>query len=276
MECDLGRISVHYEVVGDGEPVLMLHGSPLDHTEMMYEMEPVFEGRDAWERIYPDLPGCGSTPGPDWITTENQMLQVVEEFLDKIIPQERFVVVGTSYGGYLARGLVHNRGSQMDGLLLNVPVVVPDSSKRTRPSRQVISKNQSIIDKAKSEKMEWLEDFVVAENETVLEYARALNRCVADEKFLNRIEGGFSFDVDTLPEPFKAPTLFIVGRQDHGLGYSDAWGRIESFPRATFAVLDRAGHLVRGEQPELWRSLVGEWLDRVEEWISLRPVEQVE
>ncbi len=34
--------------------------------------------------------------------------------------------------------------------------------------------------------------------------------------------------------------------------------------RATFAVLDRAGHGVRAEQRTLVGALVGEWLDRLE------------
>ena len=36
------------------------------------------------------------------------------------------------------------------------------------------------------------------------------------------------------------PTLVIAGRQDVTAGYRDAWHILESYPRATFAVLDRA------------------------------------
>ena len=80
------------------------------------------------------------------------------------------------------------------------------------------------------------------------------------KKFLDKIwpQGVFSFDVDKLPQPFPAPTLFIMGRQDHWVGYRDAWSILENYPRATFAVLDRAGHLVWGEQSELCSVLVKE------------------
>ena len=33
-------------------------------------------------------------------------------------------------------------------------------------------------------------------------------------------------------------------------------------------IFDRAGHLLGGEQPQLWPALVDEWLDRVEEWCA--------
>lgn len=37
---------------------------------------------------------------------------------------------------------------------------------------------------------------------------------------------------------------------------------IENYPRATLAVLDTAGHNLQIEQPELFESLVGEWIRR--------------
>ena len=49
------------------------------------------------------------------------------------------------------------------------------------------------------------------------------------------------------------------------VGYKDALGVIEQFPRGTFAVLDRVGHSLAWEQPALFNALVREWLDRVEE-----------
>ena len=39
---------------------------------------------------------------------------------------------------------------------------------------------------------------------------------------------------------------------------------IESLPRATFAVLDRASHFLSIEQNALMKALIDEWLDRVE------------
>jgi hypothetical protein len=42
---------------------------------------------------------------------------------------------------------------------------------------------------------------------------------------------------------------------------------LDNYPRASFAVLDRAGHALAVEQKPLFRALVNEWLDRVEEYI---------
>jgi pimeloyl-ACP methyl ester carboxylesterase len=90
---------------------------------------------------------------------------------------------------------------------------------------------------------------------------------VADEAFLQKINQrySYSFDVGKLPQPFARPVVLLAGRQDHVVGYRDAWRILENYPRATFAVLDRAGHNLHIEQPQLFNALVGEWLDRVRE-----------
>jgi len=267
MQCELSRTTVHFEMFGEGRPALMLHGMPMDYTQMVREMEPYFLGRDGWKRIYLDMPGHGQSPGAEWMTSMDDVLKVVEEFLDQIVPDQRFVVAGTSYGGYIGRGLVHDRAAQMDGLLLNVPAISPDKAKLTLPLRTILVRDEGVLEEAKSSGVNWFGEGAVVQNKANLDYAKALNKAVADYAFLDKLrKHGFSFDADKLPQPFPAPTLIITGRQDHWVGYRDAWSIIENFPRATFAVLDRAGHLVLGEQPEICSSLIREWLDRVEEW----------
>lgn len=64
---------------------------------------------------------------------------------------------------------------------------------------------------------------------------------------------------------FHRPTLIVAGRQDSSVGYADAWRLVDRYPRATFAVLDRAGHALPHEQGPLLGALVEEWLDRVRE-----------
>src|SRR5215813_6524525 len=98
MECIVQGIPVHYEECGKGRPILMLHGMPADHRQMMHEMEPFFAQRSGWRRLYLDLPGMGLTPAADSIASQDDMLEVALAFLDALAPGERFVVAGVSYG----------------------------------------------------------------------------------------------------------------------------------------------------------------------------------
>src|SRR5918912_4286735 len=118
MQCDIGDVAMYYETYGSGRPMVMLPGRPSDHRVMARFMEPVFTQREGWLRIYPDLPGTGCTPSADRLATHDQMLDAVLAFIDTVIPSQRFVLAGYSYGGYMARGVVSRRAELIDGLML--------------------------------------------------------------------------------------------------------------------------------------------------------------
>jgi len=276
MDCELKDITVHYELLGEGRPIIMLHGWSVDHRHMVSDMEPLFRQRDGWKRIYLDLPGHGRTPGKDWITNQDKILDVVLDFIDSVIPGQRFVVAGTSAGAYLARGVFHHRSASIDGLLLTVPLIVADDAKRHVPSRVTLVADPAL--EAESEPAEAeLFQLPVVQSRKVFDYIRA-NWLPAietgDQTFQARIREhpenyAFSFDVDALPKPCPAPTLIVTGRQDNVAGYRDAWEILDNYPRGTFVVLDRAGHPLNIEQEDLFHALVGEWLDRVEEFAGM-------
>ena len=85
-----------------------------------------------------------------------------------------------------------------------------------------------------------------------------------DQDFLDRLDENVSFSVDPPPSPFVGPALFVLGRQDAVVGYRTALDLLDHYPRATIAVLDRAGHALPWEQPAVFKALVADWLDRVE------------
>ena len=274
MKCNLEGITVNYKVVGEGIPIIMLHGWPLDHRGMVGSMEPIFKDRDGWKRIYPDLPGMGETPGMDWITNQDQVLDIVLDFISRVIPEQRFVVAGQSYGGYLARGVVYRRSRSMDGLFLLVPSVLP-AEQRTLPAHVTLVEDPQLISeletKEGAESAERFQAFAVVQSQEVADERRAdllPGHEIANREFLSKLweNYAFSFDVDAPQEPFPGPTLIMTGRQDSACGYYGAWGILENYPRGTFAVLDRAGHILQYEQRNLFDALVNEWLDRVEEF----------
>jgi pimeloyl-ACP methyl ester carboxylesterase len=210
----------------------------------------LFTQRKGWLRIYPDLPGTGRTPSADRLATHDAMLEAVLAFIDKVIPGQRFVLAGLSYGGYLARGVVYHRAVSIDGLMLCVPQVKADPAQAQLPPRTIIVEDQAI-----AAELGPIANLMVVQNPRVAEAVREL---LAEA-------GPFSFDVDNLPTPFGGPTLIVTARQDDLCGYRDAWDLLDNYPRATFAVLDRAGHLVNIEQDALCQALMREWLDRVED-----------
>jgi pimeloyl-ACP methyl ester carboxylesterase len=111
-------------------------------------------------------------------------------------------------------------------------------------------------------------DLIVVQTPRVVEAVRQVLAEVqlADFSHQERSEmaGPSSFEVAP-PVPFDGPTLIITARQDQIVGYRAAWDLLDTYPRATFAVLDRAGHFVPIEQDVFCHALMREWLDRVEQ-----------
>jgi pimeloyl-ACP methyl ester carboxylesterase len=272
MECSLENITVHYDVFGEGKPIIVLPGWGLNARFTAHETEPYFKQRTDWKRIYIDPPGHGKTPGKEWITNLDKMLEIILACVDQLTAGQRFSLIGTSLGAYLARGVRYFRPDLIDGIAMIVPAIIAEDQKRTVPPRQVLVEEPGIRAEITAVEKD-LYDMAVVHTRKWLDYQRAFPEIpeqeMGDFQFLSSIRDhpkkyAFSFDVDDAP-PFPGPSLIITGRQDSNVGYRDAWNILEKYPRATFVVFDRAGHELE-EKENLVKTLMNEWLDRVEEY----------
>jgi len=264
------NIPIYYEVVGSGRPLLSIHGWSPDHRLMKGCLEPVFQTLDVqWQRIYFDLPGMGQTPGAPWINGSDAMLEVVLAFIDGVLPGKHFAVAGESYGGYLARGVVKQRPEQVDGMLLICPVADQSTRLEHAPAFQVIEKDEAFVNSLSEEEQKFFTGINVVQTPRVWQKFKEdviPGLKLADTVFLEKVLSQhvlYSFNVDKLDAPFMKPSLMVMGRQDHVVGYRDQWNLIENFPRASFVVLDKAGHNMQIEQETLFHALVKEWLERM-------------
>jgi pimeloyl-ACP methyl ester carboxylesterase len=275
-------IPIHYEEIGEGRPVVLLHGFSMEHRFMTHTYEPIFAARagagsgggPGWRRIYPDMPGHGATPAPEWLASDDEVLDVLVDFVDAVTGGERLVVVGSSWGGYLAHGLANRRADRIDGMMLTVPVVHADQGRRDVPPHTALVADPAAVADVQPGEEIWLAVSTVQTQEQ-LDRFRALGSILPpDEAFQERLAPRYAFSFeDELATLIEAPVLIVAGRQDSIAGYGDAWPLLEHLPRATYAVLDRAAHALEHEQSGLFTSLANEWLDRVEEHIEGRNTE---
>lgn len=273
MECELDHLTLHYQTFGQGPPILLLHGAPLDHRALLGCMEPLFKKRPSWLRIYPDLPGMGRTQGGHWITSADQMVAVFLEFIDRVIPGQNFTLVGHSYAGYLARGIISHRREAINGLFLLAPWIKYQHQDRNVPEKVTLVEDAALL--AQLDPTEAADFALGAVVQNRKNWERFRNEWLPginahDPHLLAQLlaHSAGSIDEDTLSAPFCKPTLILTGKQDHISGYRDPWTILENYPRATFVALDRAGHRLQIEQEAVFNALVNEWLDRVEESIG--------
>lgn len=116
---------IHYQVYGDGKPVVLLHGMGCDLRLMKGCLEPIFQKLPYYKRIYIDLPGMGKSDASLEFSCADGILHLLVSMINRL-NLEHFLLIGESYGGYLARGILASPlASRVDGLLCICPVVIP-------------------------------------------------------------------------------------------------------------------------------------------------------
>jgi pimeloyl-ACP methyl ester carboxylesterase len=264
---NVNGIPVHYAQHGDGAPVLGLHGGGVDHREIQGALEPLFADRPGYRRLYPDLPGMGRTPAPETIDSTDAVLEVLLGLVDTVVGEEALLVVGHSFGGYLARAIANRRPSRVAGLALICPLIGEGDD---QPPEHVVlhTADDLDVDGALAPELaaEYRDYLVVQTPETLRRFQETVapGVALADQAAQERMSARWR--LATEPEqgpPFANPTLIVAGRQDATVGYAGAWRLLDHYPRATFAVLDRAGHALPHEQLGLLTALLADWLDRV-------------
>jgi len=265
--------TIDWEEHGEGQPIVFLHGWTMNRQVEIDVYEPIFSARAGWRRIYPDLPGMGLSVAKA-IRNQDDVLAAMLAFLDHRLAGAPFVLAGTSLGGYLARAIAARRREQVRGLLLRVPAIIADTAKRTLPAFEPLVRNESVMvafDPAERTAM----GPILVEAKAYVEMAhrrfRTLMQPAIDgtapwalEMRGDPARYGFSFDLAAAEESFTKPALVIAARQDTTVGYRDAWEILERYPRATFAVVDRATHGWPTETTDLLAALVDDWLERIE------------
>ena len=274
MICQIRDIPVYYEENGEGMPVLCIHGYSVDHHLMSGCMEPVFANVRGYRRIYLDLPGMGRTPSAKWIKSGDNMLDVLKEFIAAVIPDGWFLVAGESYGGYLTLGLLHDMSDRIGGALFICPLlkswVINSIEKEKLPRKQLLWKSDDMPSEDCDPDVKGFMDFAVIATPELLCMTKEqvlVGIKAADNEFLyNYLDGAYNheYEAGLRVMEYEKPTCILTGRQDHAVGYEDAYAMLSRFPRATFAVLDCAGHNLQIDNEPVFYQMVKDWLKRVE------------
>jgi pimeloyl-ACP methyl ester carboxylesterase len=264
------RGSIFYKTVGEGFPIVILHAMGTDHRSMMAWLEPIFEKYEDYKRIYVDLPAHGQSSIFNDLKSSDDMVINLLDFIDQTIRQQEFSLIGTSFGAYLAQGILHKRQAQIKGICLVSPTV--HMRNRETPEKIAITRDVELLNVLDPDVRKAFETLMIYHDQKHFEhFIKEIQpgRLLADREFLqsNWREQGYFFaeepfsDVDQVDQP----ALILTGRQDSISSYKEPFVLLEKFKRAAYVVLDQAGHMLQIEKRELAQALVSKWLDRVNE-----------
>lgn len=260
MECQIDGITINYVERGSGVPLVALHGTGVDHREIEAAVEAVVP-ENGCRRLYPDLPGMGRTTAGD-LACNDDVVALLGDFIDRVAG-EPVLLLGHSYGAYIARGIAARKPDRVLGLALLCPV--GERSQNLPEHRAVRTDADAYLELEPAQRPEFDRYFVVRTPATARRYREhVLPGKLVDEAALGRIFAGWAISME--PGTFPAPTLIVAGRNDSIAGFLDASDLLEDYPGATFTVIENAGHALMHEQPKLFGSLLADWLERSSRW----------
>ncbi|KQR99355.1 hypothetical protein ASG12_00430 [Williamsia sp. Leaf354] len=248
---------------GSGVPVLLVHGWAVDHRIMLPLDESFASHPGAWRRIYVDLPGFGSSAVGPSVSHADDIAADLDDVIDREIGRRPFAVVGSSFGAGLARRLAVRRPDQVLGVAMLCPTAEPIASRRLPETRAVEVDENLLAGLAESDRDQFT---AVTTRQTadvwhrfeqyVLPGLRAANPDVVE-----RIRPTLSQSPETMGPPYPGPVLMMLGRNDTVVGWRDQLDLAEHYPNATVVIVDRCGHNVHLEHPELAHHHLHTWLD---------------
>lgn len=239
-----------YEVVGNGQPVVLLHGFAEDNN-IWHEQTHFLQ--DYCRLILPDLPGSGKS---SMLQKDNVTIEDYAACLNALLTNEgidKCVLLGHSMGGYIALafaemfpdklqafGLVHSsafadneekKGVRKKGITMMEEHGVYFFLKNTTPnsfSENYKKNNQERI----SELIEQGKDF---SKETLIQYCTAM---------MNRP------DRTAVLEKSEVPVLFVIGSEDSIAPLDDLLKQVHLPQTSHIHIIEDAAHMSMQEKPD--------------------------
>jgi 3-oxoadipate enol-lactonase len=133
---------LYYQVIGEGYPLICLHGYALDHSIWLQVADLL---KKSIRLILPDLRGHGKSPAPKRIYSMLDMAEDVSLVLD-ILNIKQAYIAGHSMGGYIALALAEKNPEKLFGLALVASHSYADSPEKKKSRLDDIEriKNSSV------------------------------------------------------------------------------------------------------------------------------------
>ena len=254
-----GRIALWER--GRGEPWLLVHGFPLDHTMW----DPLAERLAQNVRILaPDLVGFGASgalpPGP---ATMGAFADSLAELLVACGIDGPVTLVGLSMGGYIGLAFYRRHPERVGRMVLCDTRAASDTpearARREATARRVLEAGtpQALVETL-------LPQLFAAKTQAahpeVVEATARVMRATAPATIAAALRGMAERPDHTelLPE-LTCRVLYVAGSEDALTPPSEMAAMAEATPQGTFAAIEGAGHMAPLEQPDRVYAVIEAW-----------------
>ena len=273
MQADINGNALFYTTLGQGRPMLFVHGGPgLDHAYFRPWLDPL---SDQFQLIYYDQLGQGCSTRPAsyveiGIDTWADEIDALRAFLG----HERMILFGHSFGSFIAQEYALRHGNHLDGLILCATTPALDYQdvtlmnahmRGTSEQVQAVVKlfTEPVADDAAFRQL-WMKILplyfhhydprVGAAMDITTHYsAKAFNQaarnCVPTFNTLSRLS------------QIAAPTLILAGRHDWIMPPTQGAERIHAaVPSSKVVIFENSGHFPFIEEADSFVATVKDWI----------------
>jgi len=252
----------HYHELGEGEPILFLHGSGTGVTAAANWWLNLPELAQHGRCIAIDSIGYGQTVVADG--TEFGIREWVRHAVRVLdaLGIEKTWIVGNSLGGWLALQFAID----FPGRILGVVSMGTGGAKLTAALRGHSTPELTIAGVRRTLEMFVVDRTLVTDELVALRYASALNDTATDR--LAEVVAARDRDRFALPLDFEAlaeldiPVLLIHGMQDVVIPVSRTWELLNALPHADAHIFSQCGHWSQVERADEFNAVVGSYLRR--------------
>ena len=249
---------IFYRNIGNGDPVMFVHGFGEDGTVWNDQVEFL---KNRYQIITPDLPGSGRSEMIDEMSMEE-----IAEVLHSIIHEENIstcTVIGHSMGGYITLALVENYWNHVNafGLFHSSAFADSEEKKETRKKGIEFIKQNGAFAFLKTATPNLFSPHSKEQMpNSIQEFIESLKSFSADaltayyEAMMKRP------DRTAVLKNTKSRVLFIAGEHDNAIPLTDVLKQCHLPEKSYFHLLKKSGHMGMMEETEKVNRILEEFL----------------
>ena len=254
---------IFYRSIGNGDPVLLVHGFGEDGEVWNTQIEFL---KDKYHIIVPDIPGSGKSE-----MINDMSMEGMAEVLHSIIHEENIdtcTVIGHSMGGYITLALVEKYWNHVNAFGLFHASAYADTEEKKQTRKKGIefakqhgafeflktatpnlfspnSKSQSRLLSGPNSIQEFIASLANFSTEAVVSYYEAMMKRP---------------DRTSILEKTEKPVLFVAGEHDNAIPLNDILKQCHLPEKSYFHLLKKSGHMGMMEEPEKANQILEEFL----------------
>lgn len=277
MQAQINGNSIFYTTSGQGYPMLLMHGgSGLDHSYFRPWLDPL---GDTAELTYYDQLGNGRSSRPEsYAGIDLDTWADEAEALRAALGHERIILLGHSYGGFIAQQYALRHGDHLAGLILSntapaldyPEVIAANAQKYGTPEQAQIAlgglSDPSAVASDEAWRKIWTNILPMYFHHYDPQIAQAMDE--ATQYSVGAFARGFAVlgNFNTLNRlgEISAPTLLIGSRYDWITPSERGAERLHAaIPNSELVVFENSGHFPFIEEQSAFLTTVRNWLTKL-------------